>query len=200
MNKIILIILTAISAITATDYFDTCTAIVLRGKPGAIIPDTMVFISYGNSGDAFYGFRQRIEIDINGKISKLQIMEYLDSAIGDKIRTKDLQDDSCFNCNKISEIINIINQADIFNLKCVSDFATAVSGGWSYSVYCKFGNRIHSINITDMDNSVNQKEYVIIKEIFNNKNLFKFSKNELTIKYCTNKSLKLTRPAKALGF
>jgi hypothetical protein len=183
MNKLILILLTTISISAATDYFDTCTAGVMNYLPGAIIPDTIVLISYeSNSGNACYNFEQRIEIFISGNERKLNIGEYLDSAteIEHKIRIKSIQEDSCINCNKITQVLNIIYQSNFSSLKCVSD---ASSGGCQYCIYCKFGKNIHSIHIEDEDNSIKQKEYVILKDIFNNKNLFKFSKYELSKKY-----------------
>jgi hypothetical protein len=183
MNKTITIILIAISAAVATDYYDTCTAAVVKYDSGTIIPDTSVLIFYGNSGDDIYGFVQRIEINITGNKRKLNIMEYLDSAFGNKTRTTSLQNDSCLNCNKIQEILRTIDHSNFDSLKCVSDYSSAVSGGWGYCFYCKFGKKIHSIGILDMDNSITIKEYVMLKEIFNNKNLFKFSKNELKKKY-----------------
>ena len=140
-------------------------------------------LNYQNTGDEIYGYEQKIEIDN----SKLYIREYLDTMKGNKISAKYLQNDSCNKCLKRESIMNLLNRINALALKCA--FGTnqeGSSGGYCYSVFCKFGTSQNSFVIIDMRNEIRKQEYLDIKALFENKDIFKFSRTQLDNKYKTH--------------
>jgi hypothetical protein len=92
--------------------------------------------------------------------------------------------DSILSESKINNIIKYLNDNNICCLKCIKGYTTTNRMG--NEIYFFYYNKIKDTNVvwfSDRENKLLQPEIVGLKSIFNRKDIFKYTKADLDLKY-----------------